>query len=773
MKKYLASAFLAMILLAFSISPAFAAGGYSRVELSVGAPAYSAYNMFKNGTGYFVLDANAGSRAGLTYVNFISLESLSDLCTQANGYGLNCSLFYNYYDDAFYILVDDSALWGLDSTRGVIGNTDGYVLGAKDTSVDLTDTNELLDWIRRNTSGIASQVARIDQALTSEDGPFALWMSLLDTDLNLVNINLEQISLKVQSVVDYTNVIANGTVTLVEKMDDLIEAVNGISISADGATINFDTLPITNKLDEVITAIEDISVNVEGGTFDTLPITNKLDDVITAIEGISINVEGGTFDALPITNKLDEVIDAINGISVTGGSFCVHSYTPNDTIPATCTRDGVGIYQCVYCHKIVLMPIPKLNHRWVTTEGDYLESALMDGRDVSDQYTVRTILPVRTCKPGVSGWAELENFPLVRDTWYEVLFNGKAYILQPWQIDGQFESPDRHLGLGNKNYQDSLSQEIVETTYPFTLTFQNSGVDFAQVKPLEEGPFTFSIGIVEPIPYCSICGENKDVMSLVGTIEHAAAVLQSAILSTNSDPAVSGDYSDLIASLESIDATLTDNHEDLSAGLGSFFEWVATESLIAPCEHSYMPVVMMEPSCDFPGVTKFTCEYCGTFRVELSEPLGHEWEGDDSAPVLLLDNVSLSLLNSNVVDGVNVNMFGCQEIISLTPGEQYTVVYNGVSYVFDCRLVEMDGQSAPVLGNAEFMMGTGDSGDPFVFASADSLGMTGLFALDGAASATISVYEGAVEVSSGHSLRVCTRCHVGVNAAALMEFFYQ
>lgn len=326
MKKFIASAFLAVVLFSFSVVPAFAAGGYSKVEPTVGSNAYTSYNLFKNGTGYFVLHANAGSRAGLTYVNFISLESLSDLCTQANGYGLNCSLFYNYYDDAFYILVDDSSLFGLDSTRGVIGNTDGYVLGAKDTSVDLTDTNDLLDWIRRNTSGIASQVAHIDDALTSEDGPFALWMELLDTDLNLVNINLEQISLKVQSVVDYTNVIANGTVTMVGQMDELIEAVKGISINADGATINFDTLPITDKLDEVITAIEGISINVEGSTinFDTLPITDKLDELIGAVNNLSVSTDpvgfgggacAGTFVSSELCSHESRVLVSHDAIS--------------------------------------------------------------------------------------------------------------------------------------------------------------------------------------------------------------------------------------------------------------------------------------------------------------------------------------------------------------------------------------------------------------------------------------------------------------------------
>lgn len=181
--------------------------------------------------------------------------------------------------------------------------------------------------------GIARQVARIDQALTSEDGPFALWMELLDTDLNLVNIELEQIDLRIQQIVDYVGLIANSTVTMVGKMDDLIEAVNGISISADGSTINFNTNPITDKLDEVITAIEGISVNAEGGSLhqqlDTLiqHVTSIDENGVTAvlsidqllyheIRNIEVNQE-------TINGNLLTLIDAVNNAGTADNSSVV------------------------------------------------------------------------------------------------------------------------------------------------------------------------------------------------------------------------------------------------------------------------------------------------------------------------------------------------------------------------------------------------------------------------------------------------------------------
>lgn len=665
--RYMGTLVVCLVLLSVCIQPTYAAGF---------------------GGGERAGEFGSGGFGGTTVKTEISYDALSELCVVVNDQitqglfedvspfcdtsdSLAATVRYDL-DNGFYVI---SVKVG--TTYYNLRNNSGGLYVAYENSDSLL-------------AGIWGFLSNIDQALTSENGPFALWMSLLDTDLDLVNINLEQISLKVQSVVDYTNVIANGTTTLVEKMDELIEAVNGISISADGATINFDTLPITDKLDEVITAIEGISVNVEGSTIN--------------------------FDTNPITDKLDEVITAINGISVES-AFCNHEY--------------VG----------------------------------------SGQYTYKTILPLTHYSfitgADSNGFHEIDFFKLIEGETYQVNYNGEI---------SQHVARVTSTGANGIVYiGNTLSGGVsYDTPYQFSLKYHytcppagEEVVEFTAIDPLSESG-DLSVAQRVEISYCSKCGAlegGTDLLTLIGTINNAASAIHHAvrIYSANHEFSVTTDLTEVITTLE-------ENHADVMEGLVVIYEWLSTKSLIAPCEHSYMPVVMVEPSCDFPGVTKFTCEYCDTFRMELSAPLGHEWEGGDSSAVPLLEDVSLSLLDSNVVDGINVNTFGCQEIISLTPGEQYTVVYNGVSYVMECRLVEMDGQSAIVLGNAEFMMGTGDTGDPFILTSGDSFGATVLFSLDGAASAVISVYEGAVEVSTGHSLRVCTRCHVGVNAAALMEF---
>lgn len=723
MKKFILV--LAVVLLLCTPCFAYADGGYSRVAVynmpsgSVSAEGLDFIGQLTNVEKAYILDARYYD--SYVYSVNVAYADLASLVFRCNQRGCNVSLEYNSSADKYVAWVEDSTFFGAVSVEGCLGNGDGYIYVAAPESTDLTDTNDLLDTIRRNLQGMWRQVTHIDEALTSEDGPFALWMSLLDTDLNLVNINLEQISLRVQSVVDYTNVIANGTVTLVEKMDELIEAVNGISISADGATINFDTLPITNKLDEVITAINGISVNVEGGTFDTLPITNKLDEVITAINGISINVEGGTvnFDTVPVTDKLDDVIDALHDISVEG-AFCDHTFVD------------------------------------------------------SGQYTYRTIFLMRSFHLDVgadeNGWFDFPHVELVPGETYQVYFNGELYQCTAVDNKNYGTIYQRSTYIGNQVIND----QAIPYGYPFSirnqLVYPTNEVK-TTIKLSSDASKFFDISISQRVAlsHCSKCGaleDGSDLLQIIGTINSAAATISHAFYEFSNF-----DFFELTQELRinqgDLVSFLSDNHADLVSKLD-----VIVENLDpgASCEHSYMPVVMVEPSCDFPGVTKFTCEYCGTFRVELSEPLGHEWiDFTPPEPVVLLEDASFGL-----IDGSSPPMLGNLQLITLTPGETYTVIYNGTEYVTECVSIEYNGLQLPVIGNADAFLGTGDNGCPFVLASSEILGGTGCFDLSGATSARISIYavpEESVNVPDYmQSLLVCSRCDSGHNLAGVMEF---
>lgn len=683
MKKFIVV--LAVSLLLCTPCFAYADGGYSRVAVynmpsgSVSAEGLDFISQLTNIEKAYILDARYYD--SYVYSVNVAYDDLASLVFRCNQRGCNVSLEYNSAVDRYVAWVEDSTFFGAVSVKGCLGNGDGYVYVAASESTDLTGTNDLLDAIRRNLEGIWRQVTRIDQALTSENGPFALWMSLLDTDLNLVNLTLEEINLRIKSLVDYTNVIANGTVMLVEKMDELIEAVNGISISADGATINLDTLPIVNKLDDVITAINGISINVEGGTVN--------------------------FDTNPITDKLDEVIDALHDISVEG-AFCDHTFVD------------------------------------------------------SGQYTYRSIFPMTPVRfydfeADENGWYDFPYIELVPGDTYQVYYDGELYRCKAVDNENYGTIYQRSTYIGNTVAND----QTLGGTYPFSirnqLVYPTNEIK-TTIKPLYEGRPDISISQRVSLSHCSKCGaleDGSDLLQIIGAINSAAATISHAFYK--------------FANFNYLELTylLTDNHVDLVSKLDVIAENLGPG---ASCEHSYMPVVMVEPSCDFPGVTKFTCEYCGTFRVELSEPLGHEWmDFTPPEPVVLLENAPFGL-----IEGSSPPMLGNYQLITLVPGEMYTVIYNGTEYVTECVSAEFNGLTVPAIGNVEAYYGTGNNGLPFIITSAEALGGSGCIDLSGATSARISIYAVPDDVESVPAymqpLLVCSRCDSGHNLAGVMEF---
>ena len=78
-------------------------------------------------------------------------------------------------------------------------------------------------------------------------------------------------------------------------------------------------------------------------------------------------------------------------------------------------------------------------------------------------------------------------------------------------------------------------------------------------------------------------------------------------------------------------------------------------------------------------------------------------------------------------------------VVPLAEGQSYTVKYNGVEYACVCTAVPEDGVTIYVLGNIGAMMGSGDTGEPFIFMSIPAEGQCGLYALDGSTSVTLSI----------------------------------
>lgn len=81
----------------------------------------------------------------------------------------------------------------------------------------------------------------------------------------------------------------------------------------------------------------------------------------------------------------------------------------------------------------------------------------------------------------------------------------------------------------------------------------------------------------------------------------------------------------------------------------------------------------------------------------------------------------------------------------LVEGQSYKVKYNGAEYDCTCTMVTFDDDSDGVpedfyfLGNAGALLGTGDTGEPFIILSIPAFGVFAINSLDGSTSATVSI----------------------------------
>ena len=121
----------AVVMALSCVTVAFAAG-YSKLDnLTPGQVGYVLGQLLTEKTGNYVYDVPWYADS-YDYRVIVSYDSLSELCSTANGLGMTCSVRWNHNAKLYVISVDDYTTFELSSTHGVIGNPDGYIYAAYD-----------------------------------------------------------------------------------------------------------------------------------------------------------------------------------------------------------------------------------------------------------------------------------------------------------------------------------------------------------------------------------------------------------------------------------------------------------------------------------------------------------------------------------------------------------------------------------------------------------------------------------------------------------------
>ena len=242
MKKLIVSFVCVFMLVLSSTTVSYA---YDIILFNNNAANYMLVQGFLQNTGHVVLDVRP-SVSSFTDKVEISYDDLSSICTNANAVGLSCSLYYNSSAKVYVIDVDDKALMGVTSLKGVMGNVDGKVYTAKapeqNINIDITvPTNP--DYTDRLIN-IASNLDFL---------PIIAELNVLIADNQI--LLMDYIKLAIESIWDFEN-------SMINHIDDFNTAVNNRLTYIGAKTSSIDSL-LSSVINNGIVQVNTTSLDVK------------------------------------------------------------------------------------------------------------------------------------------------------------------------------------------------------------------------------------------------------------------------------------------------------------------------------------------------------------------------------------------------------------------------------------------------------------------------------------------------------------------------------
>lgn len=167
MKKRLFTVFASLIVTFSSSVVAYA--GYTPVISAAGLSYQLGQRL--HAQGHIIVDVGPNA-SEFDYKVTIGYGSLSDICAEANGIGITCSLYYNPSQKVYVIRVHDRKIFGLVNTYGLIANPYGYIYTAEPestapiTSPDINITVPVTPTINFDDTNIVNAVEGVFDQLT-------------------------------------------------------------------------------------------------------------------------------------------------------------------------------------------------------------------------------------------------------------------------------------------------------------------------------------------------------------------------------------------------------------------------------------------------------------------------------------------------------------------------------------------------------------------------------------------------------------------------------
>lgn len=367
----------AVVMALSCVTVAFAAG-YSKLDnLTPGQVGYVLGQLLTEKTGNYVYDVPWYADS-YDYRVIVSYDSLSELCSTANGLGMTCSVRWNHNAKLYVISVDDYTTFELSSTHGVIGNPDGYIYAAYDES-------EQGIW---NNYGIGQWGVYADYSSTSvfREVSYAT-LSELCANLNEKGIPCYIASTSAWGSSTYWYIRGSGTVVYQQRYDS-----PSISYSiANHVYLDIASAPLVARY------------NPESILSSCFSRLTSIQTNVTTIKNNLVNTIGSNLDSLlttcnTISTKLDTLTSVIsNGKVLVDNSDVVSAV---QSIPAFDDTDIITAIQSIpaYDDSALVSAVTTISNQITEQFGEYdstysFPNFSSSGQSAANNKTVSGVLP--------------------------------------------------------------------------------------------------------------------------------------------------------------------------------------------------------------------------------------------------------------------------------------------------------------------------------------------------------------------------------------------
>ena len=616
----------AVVMALSCVTVAFAAG-YSKLDnLTPGQVGYVLGQLLTEKTGNYVYDVPwyAGS---YDYRVIVSYDSLSELCSTANGLGMTCSVRWNHNAKLYVISVDDYTTFELSSTHGVIGNPDGYIYAAYDES-------EQGIW---NNYGIGQWGVYADYSSTSvfREVSYAT-LSELCANLNEKGIPCYIASTSAWGSSAYWYIRGSGTVVYQPRYDapsTSYSITNHVYLDIAAAPLVARYNP-ESTLSSCLSRLTSIQTNVT-------TIKNNI------VNTISSNLESLLTTCNTISTKLDTLTSVIsNGKVLVDNSDVVSAI---QSIPA-------------YDDSALVSAVTTISNQITEQFGEYDSAYAFPnfyGQSTSNNKTISGVLPsaFSSINPGSRKllYSPSSTLTLSKELLYTGSGTRQSVFCVPYT--------DLTYGLGYRldykfwfpSTQTSSRVETVQypkvsfTDYSGRTLTKNAYTGSVRVPPRSNyayassyyfprwdasgnwlgwsglnDTFQWTSSTYEPSKRVYLTPPESGTYYIYGTSDTAIPVVYASrftgFLQSQTDRVVNA--------VGSIPAP-TDYTSQLTAVTGRMDDILAqlqSTSGSATCEHTYSQHMEQEATCILPGLMISTCSKCGDSSSEIVDPLGHDWQ---------------------------------------------------------------------------------------------------------------------------------------------------